>query len=59
MSKRKLANFHEYIQGELVIGLELSNEIMDGNLDYIVAKSLVDSTVKIVDDAILRMKSDE
>ncbi len=58
MSGKKISNFHKYRQGDLLISLELSNEIMDGNLDYTLAKYLVDETVKIVDDAILRAAND-
>jgi hypothetical protein len=45
----------EYRYGDLVILPELTHQILKGEIDFAEANLLVDQTVAIVDEAILRI----
>lgn len=55
MKNKKINQQSTYQRGDLVILPELTNQILKGEMDFAEANLLVDKTVEIVDEAILRV----
>lgn len=55
MNNEKNNQQSTYQRGDLVILPELTNQILKGEVDFAEANLLVDKTVEIVDEAILRV----
>lgn len=55
MNSEKNNRQSTYQRGDLVILPELTNQILNGEVDFTAASLLVDKTVEVVDEAILRI----
>lgn len=55
MTNKKPKQQPAYQHGDLVILPELTNQILKGEVNFAEANLLVDKTVEIVDEAILRI----
>ena len=55
MKNKKINQQSTYQRGDLVILPELTNQILKGEVDFAEANLLVDKTVAIVDEVILRI----